>query len=149
VTLRPWRADDAPALAAAWADEEIRANTAVPADTSLGDARRWIAGEPDRRRRGLAVDLVIEVDGAVAGEVGLDLTGDEPELGYWVAAPHRGRGLATAAVRLLVDWAFANLPIARIVARPTNEPSTRVLMATGFVVESSRWVRHPPATVRS
>lgn len=141
MTLRPWRAEDAPALAAAWADEEIRRNTSVPPDPSLAYAQRWIAGEPERRRRGLAVDLVIDVDGAVAGEVGLDLTGDEPELGYWVAAPFRRQGCATSAVRLLVDWAFENLPIDRIVARPTSDASQRVLEANGFNRDRDRWLR--------
>jgi RimJ/RimL family protein N-acetyltransferase len=141
VTLRPWRAEDAPALVAAWADDEIRRHTAVPPDPSLAYAERWIAGEPERRRRGLAVDLVIDVDGAVAGEVGLDLTGDEPELGYWVAAPHRGQGLATAGVGLLVGWAFANLPIDRIVARPTNDASQHVLERAGYTPDGDRGLR--------
>ena len=43
VVLRPWRAADARALAAAWADPEIQRWTAVPDARGVGDAARWIA----------------------------------------------------------------------------------------------------------
>ena len=36
------------------------------------------------------------------------------EIGYWLAAEARGRGVATRAVRLLSAWIFAGLPVDRI-----------------------------------
>jgi RimJ/RimL family protein N-acetyltransferase len=65
-------------------------------------------------------------------------TADErAEVGYWVAAPCRGRGAATRAVRLVTDWGFAGLGVARVelLAEPENLASQRVAAAAGFVRE--------------
>ena len=58
-------------------------------------------------------------------------------IGYWLAAEGRGRGLATHAVRLLADWAFADLGLARleITCAPGNVASQRVAERCGFVRE--------------
>src|SRR5690606_38694585 len=85
ITLRPWRPTpgDVAALAAAWADPEIAARTAVPDDRSTAAAARWLRGEPGRRATGTCLDLVVaplvepEMPApwwdrdAVLGEVGL------------------------------------------------------------------------------
>lgn len=134
VRLRPWRADDAPALAAAWADPEVQRWTAVPDRRSVDDAARWIAGEAERRRRGLALDLVVSPadpdDGAVLGEVGLgpiDWAAGRANLGWWVAAPARGRGVASRAAALLAAWTVATLGLAVDVdVDPANPASARV-----------------------
>jgi RimJ/RimL family protein N-acetyltransferase len=115
IVLRPWAAagTDAAALAAAWADPAVAAHTAVPADRSPAAAARWIAGEPGRRRRRLALDLVVATHGGgerdVLGEVGLaHFDADRrAEVGFWLAPEARGRGVATAAVRLVTAWALA------------------------------------------
>ncbi|MBX9802055.1 MAG: GNAT family N-acetyltransferase [Caulobacteraceae bacterium] len=58
-------------------------------------------------------------------------------LGYWIGQPFAGRGLATAAVRAMVDWAFDDLHLHRVEAAcvPDNRASRRVLEKTGFVLE--------------
>jgi RimJ/RimL family protein N-acetyltransferase len=118
VRLRPWGeggADDAVALAAAWADPEVQRWAAVPppARRSVEHAARWIAHEAGRRRDGRALDLVISPvappdDLSVLGEVGLapiDWEVMTAYIGWWVAAPARGSGVAARAVRLLAEWA--------------------------------------------
>jgi len=98
VRLRPWTEADAPALAAAWADDEIRRWTAVPDRPDEDHARRWIAGERVRRERGLGLDLVISPAGGdttVLGEVGIaTIAGgpDRAEAGWWVGPDHRRQG---------------------------------------------------------
>jgi [ribosomal protein S5]-alanine N-acetyltransferase len=114
VVLRPWR--DAPgdvaALVAAWGDPAVAGTSAVPADRSPAAAARWIAGADGRREAGLALDLVVADaadDGTVLGEVGLrnlDRVRRRAELGWWTAADHRGRGVASAAVGLLAAWSL-------------------------------------------
>ncbi|WP_435820522.1 GNAT family N-acetyltransferase [Micromonospora purpureochromogenes] len=64
---------------------------------------------------------------------------DEPAtgqamLGYSLLPEARGRGLATRAVRLLADWAFGPVSLARLWAgtAPDNAGSQRVLERAGF-----------------
>ena len=56
-------------------------------------------------------------------------------LGYWVGAADNGRGLATAAVRDIIDVAFEELGLHRIQAGTLldNLRSQRVLERNGFV----------------
>ena len=57
--------------------------------------------------------------------------------GYWPAAPARGRGSATRALRLLSRWAFDTLGLARLelTCGPDNTASQRVAERAGFVRE--------------
>jgi ribosomal-protein-alanine N-acetyltransferase len=58
-------------------------------------------------------------------------------LGYWMGAPYARQGYMTAAVRVLVPFAFATLKLHRIEAAciPENVASVRLLEKTGFVRE--------------
>jgi [ribosomal protein S5]-alanine N-acetyltransferase len=142
VRLRPWRDDpaDVAALVAAWHDPLVAAHNPVPRDVSPEAARRWIAGDAERRARGLALDLVIApVAGEVVwGEVGLrgvdEVTG-RAEVGWWLAPDARGRGVAAAALDLLATWALgAPLGLRQVWARidPANQASAQVAEAAGF-----------------
>lgn len=109
--LRHWRLVDAPALEAAWRDPTITSEDQAPPRRS---AASWIAGVEERWERGLALDLVIEPpDGdpeGVAGEVGLAHFTRAParaELGVWVTAPQRRRGIASRAVETAATWALS------------------------------------------
>jgi RimJ/RimL family protein N-acetyltransferase len=141
VALRRWGEapgdveHDAAALAAAWADPEVARWTAVPEDRSVAAARRWIAGEPERRSRRLAVDLVVG-GREVLGEVGLTRFDDagRAELGFWLAPQARRRGLATAAVTEVTRWALTDLGLRKLWARtdPGNDRAAQVLVRAGF-----------------
>ena len=147
IVLRPWRPTDGDvaALVTAWTDPRLVAANGAPAEVSADRAARWIRGEPARRAAGSCLDLVVApagvgIDGsAVLGEVGLrniDHDRRRAEIGWWIAADHRGRGLAIAAVRLLVDWALsASGGFVQVWARidRTNEVSCRVARSAGFV----------------
>jgi RimJ/RimL family protein N-acetyltransferase len=137
LALRPWRPGDGPALAAGWADPEVARWTGVPSTTDTAAAERWIAGEADRRARGLALDLAIEVDDEVVGEIGLLNVDGEPgtaEIGWWVAPTHRGRGIAGTAAQLVASWAVDELSVTTVIARcdAENPASVRVAEAAGF-----------------
>jgi ribosomal-protein-alanine N-acetyltransferase len=58
-------------------------------------------------------------------------------LGYWVGQKFERRGYTTEAVRLVVQFAFANLRLHRIEAAclPENAASRRVLEKAGFLRE--------------
>lgn len=137
VVLRPWAVIDAPDLTAAWADAEIARWTGVPPRSDEAAALRWIAGDADRRARGLALDLVIEADGEVVGEIGL--AGIDPErrsaeIGWWIGPRRRGGGFASRSARLVTQWALSELDLVAILARchPGNPASAGVARAAGF-----------------
>lgn len=70
-----------------------------------------------------------------AGIMFIDIDGKrEAGLGYMIHADHWGRGYATEAAAACVEWAFANLDVARVVApvRPVNAPSIRVAEEIGM-----------------
>lgn len=141
VRLRPWRDDDAAALAAAWRDDEIRRWTAVPQIGGDADAhaRRWIAGAELRRAQGIALDLVVSPPAPsdeVLGEVGVVTLAGGPqraEMGWWVAPAHRRRGIATRAVRLFAQWCRDELGLELFAeVDPDNPASIWVAEAAGL-----------------
>jgi RimJ/RimL family protein N-acetyltransferase len=81
--------------------------------------------------------LIIDDDGRIAGECG---TKSQPnsdgvvEIGYGLAAPSRGKGLGTAAVRALVGELRDDPAVRGIEAEVHigNEPSLRILESLGF-----------------
>ncbi len=108
--LRHWRAGDAGALQSAWNDPAITRFNPPPQNQ---DAGAWIEGVEQRWAQKLALDLVIDADGVVAGEVGLHNFTDDPpraELGVWVGERFRRQGHARRAVAALARWALAPAP---------------------------------------
>jgi RimJ/RimL family protein N-acetyltransferase len=87
----------------------------------------------------------------VVGEAGLRVTSrrhGEGEVGWGVAAPHAGRGLATEIGHALLDLGFGALGLRRIRARcaAVNAASWRVVAKRGMVREEGvlrehRWAR--------
>jgi ribosomal-protein-alanine N-acetyltransferase len=82
----------------------------------------------------------VEAVGAIVGTGSFKTAPDDPlgvEIGYGIAARHRGQGYATEAVRLLVTEAFAcsDTPHVFATVNPTNLASQRVLAKCGFVRE--------------
>jgi RimJ/RimL family protein N-acetyltransferase len=85
------------------------------------------------------VQWVIEVDGACAGWITLDITSREhgiAAVGYTIAEAFRGQGIASQAVTLLIGIAFdpAGIALERLeaVAAVENAASRRVLTKAGF-----------------
>lgn len=139
VTLRPHRPDDAGALVEQCSDAEMQRWTRVPVPFTLSDAQAWIAGRAQEWDAGEGeLTFVIEIDGALAGQVGLR-SDDEgaADIGFGLGVAHRGRGVMSAAVRLAVAWAFESLGVSVVHwrAQVGNWGSRRVAWACGFMVE--------------
>ena len=89
----------------------------------------------------LLTSFAIEVDGEAVGGIGLqpgvDVHRLSAEIGYWLGEGVWGRGIATAALRTITPWAFAELDLERIWAGvfATNPASMRVLEKSGYVRE--------------
>lgn len=134
--LRPGWAEDAPALAAALADEQIvRQLSVAPWPYRLADAEAYLAAPKDPILPSFLIFARTEASPVLVGSGGLARRASgRVELGYWIARPHWGRGYATEAARALVDIAAA-LGIAQIDGWHflDNPASGRVLEKLGFV----------------
>jgi RimJ/RimL family protein N-acetyltransferase len=133
--LRPGFPEDAPALAAAIADEAIARNLAtVPWPYRIRDAEAFLAGPRDPVLPSL---LVFERTSGAPRLVGSCGLGRRPsgavELGYWIARSDWGRGFATEACAALVEIARAlGLPSLEGSHFTDNPASARVLEKLGF-----------------
>jgi len=89
------------------------------------------------RREGSLLHLVIadRATGAYLGETMLALTEHSVgEVGCCLVPAARGRGIATEALRLLTDWAFATLEVGRVqvFVAPENVAALELADRVGF-----------------
>lgn len=145
VTLRPFGPDDAPRIVEACRDEQTAYWLAgLPSPYEKEDALTYIEGHPEQHASGSGVTWAV-VDPATdlaVGSIGLfDLSrGRRAEVGFWTHPEARGRGVMTAAVRLVARHAFVpvedgGLGLRRLVVLHSegNVGSQRVIERNGFV----------------
>jgi RimJ/RimL family protein N-acetyltransferase len=141
--LRPWREDDVAAVVAACQDPEVVRWTSVPVPYTEADARAYIGQRHAAAAAGVSAPFAI-LDAAGGGLIGsislLHFAWEHAraEVGYWLAAPARGRGHATRAVRLICVWGFSALRLERIdlMAAVGNTASQQVAERAGFTREA-------------
>jgi ribosomal-protein-alanine N-acetyltransferase len=138
--LRPYRAGDAGALRSV-ADDFMVARWMTrrfPHPYTRADAEEWI---------GIAtsapLSLAIEVEGSLAGGIGVEQFGGErggtAMFGYWLGRDYWGRGIGTDAARTLTDHALRDRGLRRLEATVfvPNVASARVLQKCGFTLEAT------------
>ena len=144
VRLRPLEDRDIAAVGELARDKRIADNTFVPHPYSLEDAEDFVKKAQEKWREGEACVFAVtdpESDD-LRGVMGLH---PEPQhksanVGYWIGAPYWGRGLATAALRLLIRFGFEVLELNRIEAGhfDHNPASGRVMRKAGMQFEGTR-----------
>ena len=141
-TVRSWRLDDTASLVRhannrkVW--RNLRDRFPYPYTSSDAEAflRSVIGTTPE-------TSFAIAVDGAAVGGIGLTLADDihrrSAELGYWLGEEYWGRGITSAAVRAVTDYAFAHYDLVRIWAGVFhwNPASMRVLEKAGYTREAT------------
>jgi len=139
ISLGPWSAADAEALAAAVRESPDLA--AQLGDETLGEAGaartyidKYLAND-DR-----TVAFAIRVDGTAVGHVALshiERRHDTAWASYWVSASRRGQGLATRSLATVAAYGFDTLGLFRLELghRVNNPGSCRVATAAGFAAE--------------
>jgi RimJ/RimL family protein N-acetyltransferase len=130
--------DDLDALAH---DPEVLRFTRVPEPPPPGFARSWLARYETGRRDGTAEGFAaLDEQGTFLGLAlapDIDADARQLELGYIVAPAARGRGVATALLSRLTDWAFAETGALRayLLIETGNAASQRVAERCGYVRE--------------
>ena len=129
---------DAATILAACTDPLIKLFNAGP--TTLDEARAWCEGRADWSDGTHASWLVKDTAGTLLGAVSLfeiDRKSLDCQAGYWVAAPARGRRIASAALAAAARFAFGVLALNRVELfhAVENEASCRTALRSGFAIE--------------
>jgi RimJ/RimL family protein N-acetyltransferase len=139
VTLEPLGPQHVPALAAL-IDDDVKRYTMVPSTPDDDFVSSWVARYEaawrDATRAGFAIRAADGIAG-FAAIVRLELEAAQGEIGYFVGAPFRGRGIATSCVRLLTAWGHGPLALERLELRidATNRGSEVVAERCGYRLE--------------
>jgi len=139
--LRELRLDDAASLQK-HADNIAIFNCLLdrfPSPYTLDDALAFIKlTQADEIQTKFAIDINSEVVGVIGIDLREDIYRKSALIGYWLGQEHWGKGIMPKAVKLVVDYGFANLDIVRLQAGVlgNNPKSMRVLEKAGLVKEA-------------
>ena len=125
-TLRPYRMSDAPVVAGYLNDIDFgRWIGMMPYPYTLADAQEFIGSELENGPSALVV---------LEGDTLKGCVSNRAELGYWVAKPFWGQGIATEASRAVIADHFRdpNQPEIHSGHAVDNHASARVLSKLGF-----------------
>jgi RimJ/RimL family protein N-acetyltransferase len=138
VRLVPLAREHLPAVEGLLRDPDVLRFTRIPEPPPVDVAETWFGiyerGRQDGTREAFAA---VDDDGEFLGLAlapRIEREAQTAELGYIVAPAARGRGVATATLRLLTDWAFEELDLLRLelLIESANEPSRRVAERNGY-----------------
>ena len=140
VAIRPYRASDAPDLYRAAMESVTELRPFMPwcrPDLTEAEQHAWVEAQVVAYAAKSAYEFaIVASDDRYLGGCGLnqiDLVNRRANLGYWVRSTATGRGVASAAVQHLAQWAFANTDLIRLelVIAVENEASLRTAVRAG------------------
>jgi ribosomal-protein-alanine N-acetyltransferase len=134
--LRSWAVSDKANLVRYANNRAVWRNLldSFPHPYSEADADFWIA----HTRANPGLHFAIQFDGEAIGGIGVTARSGvaikTAHFGYWLGEHAWGKGIATAAARAMVSYAFTAFPFARLEAPvfAWNPASMRVLEKAGF-----------------
>lgn len=140
IKLRRFRKTDNIRLAELCNNKKIWDNLrdTIPFPYSLNDADFFIK---KCKGENPIMNFAIEYKNELAGCIGFvrqeDVYRMSAELGYWIGEPFWNLGIATASVKMMVEYGFESLNLIRIYSKvfDFNKPSQRVLEKAGFRLE--------------
>jgi RimJ/RimL family protein N-acetyltransferase len=149
VRLRALAENDASAYAAAFAEDPHLGRllgVAVDPDEQWALQRAMRLGEAAEQGEWVELAICDARSGQFQGRIMLTHFSwlyRRCELGYWLIPGARGRGIATAAVSLVLDWVFTGLDLLRVEVATTPENSSSQALARrfGFSKEAYRRAR--------
>jgi ribosomal-protein-serine acetyltransferase len=140
ITIRPYRLSDVRAVYEAAMESVPWVEPFMPwchPHLTESEQRAWIEAQVAAFQTRTAFEFAIVGDeGRYLGGCGLnqfDVVNRRANLGYWVRTSAARKGVASAAVRLLVSWAWENTELARleVVVATTNLASLRTAERAG------------------
>lgn len=140
-SIRPWRKGDEASLAKHADNRKVWINLrdGFPHPYTLPDAEEWVgfALEQDPLTH-FAIAVGDEAVGGIGFDIKQDVERRSAEIGFWLGELFWGKGITTAAVRAMTEYAFATHDLVRIFARvfEWNTASTRVLEKCGYMREA-------------
>ncbi|MGD2033878.1 MAG: GNAT family protein [Bacteroidales bacterium] len=141
IRLRELLPEDKPVLAHLANDEKIRDNVrdSFPFPYTEKDAENFIGlCKKEDPKTTFAIDCQNELSGVIGLVPLQDIYRKSAEIGYWIGEPYRNKGIATVAVRQIVNYGFGELQLIRIFTGvfEHNKASQRVLEKCGFTLEA-------------
>lgn len=136
---RRWRDSDLGQLLAVYGDADAMRWVGDGRPLSGDEATQWLeVTRTNYAKRGYGMfAMESTANGEIVGFIGIVHPGGqvEPEVKYALARPHWSKGLATEALRAVVDYGRSIHGLKRMIATtaPENLASHRVLLKTGFV----------------
>lgn len=145
ITLRAVRNSDIDAIYEACQDPLIPRFTTVPSPYTLTHAQFFVQEQEPARFASKSELLFVITQGYEAEERfgglisfhSVSLGNHAAEIGYWIAAPARGKGIGTTAARLITEYGFQTMGFRRIEALVDvdNEASKALLRKVGYELE--------------
>jgi uncharacterized protein (DUF952 family)/RimJ/RimL family protein N-acetyltransferase len=142
ITLRPVQPEDADILFPLIYKTAVTDTLLWDGPSSLDEYRQGLAERAERSARG-EIHLFTIIESASGQPVGMtDIRPMEDfraDVGIWIGQPYHGRGYGTQAVRLLVEYGFGQLKMAKIEAYIFcgNWSSRRIFEKNGFILEGT------------
>lgn len=145
LTLRPVEEKDILSIYEACQDPVIPRFTTVPSPYTMEHARSFVLEQsPTRFAQKSELLLVIttghseeeEFCGVISFHTA-SVVNHVTELGYWIAAPARGRGTGTTAVKVITEYGLSTIGLRRIEALVDveNVASKKLLVSAGYEPE--------------
>jgi RimJ/RimL family protein N-acetyltransferase len=140
--VRSYRPDDAASLAHYGNNRRIWENLRdrFPHPFTEADGAAYIAHNlQSEDQTSFAIDVGGTAIGGISLRPGSDIERITAELGYWTGEEFWGRGIATAAIRLITEHAFNDRKLDRVFAIPfiENIGSCRALEKNGYLLEGT------------
>ncbi|CAB4703048.1 unannotated protein [freshwater metagenome] len=145
MTLRPLAEKDIPEIYASCQDAVIPRFTRVPINYTMAHAEFFVREKTpkslaEKSELAFAIDYGNGDERKFAGVISfhsMDLPDLVAELGYWISADLRGKGIGTTAARMLTNFGFETMGFERIEALVDveNTASKLLLSSAGYSLE--------------
>lgn len=145
ITLRPVQEDDIERIYKACQDPLIPRFTTVPSPYTMTHAQFFVQEQEPARFASKSELLFVITEGYEGDEKfcglisfhSVNLGNHTAELGYWIAAPARGKGIGSTAAKMITEYGFLTMGFKRIEALVDvdNEASKALLRSAGYELE--------------